>query len=410
MLACLKEEEGETARNRDEMDFQDKDGLASAQLRSTLHNITLTLLANVAIAFSALLILRMPDNALSADDRQLALFWFFGVMTLAGLRFWGSRLIAKGRLLASEPRKALWFLAGLAFLSGLSWCPIPLYFAAISSSEVQAYIIFVTGGIVTGAVIQSLAYWPIAVAFGTPLMLATILCLFLFSQRGATVIAADVLLLTIMLFRAAVFGERNFARSHRIASEATTLAASLGKANEKIMNANLALEQLANTDPLTGLGNRMRFNAAMARICNGTDPAALLLFDLDSFKTLNDTLGHAAGDFGLKRVAECLLETCDDKALPVRLGGDEFAILVTDNDPEQAALRLAERFSSSIRKAVYFESHPLLLGASVGIAIFEPRHPASAERLYAEADAALYLAKQAGRGCVRVFGREKIGV
>jgi len=373
----------------------DKDGLLEAQLASTLLNIRLTLIANVAIALSAMLIVDIPSDKAGIDPGAGAAYWFVGVVALALLRYGFSSMISRQRVLAGRPRQALKALTGLGFVSGLSWCPVPLYFAGLSNSEVHAYIIFVMCGLATGAVIQSLAYWRISAAFGAPLMAATTFSLVLFGATGGLVVAADVLLLSVMLFRAAFIGERNFARSHRTAFEATTLAASLGKANQE-------LERIAKTDVLTGLGNRGRFNEAMEKVMGGGEPAALVLFDLDRFKTMNDTHGHSVGDKVLQVVAERLHLACGPQDLAVRLGGDEFGVVVWGSESARRAVALAESFLGAMRCPIATGSGRITAEASIGIAAMD--RAISSEDLYKQADAALYRAKEEGRGRISIFG------
>ncbi|MFI7546340.1 putative bifunctional diguanylate cyclase/phosphodiesterase [Actinoplanes sp. NPDC049599] len=146
-------------------------------------------------------------------------------------------------------------------------------------------------------------------------------------------------------------------------------------------------------DSLTGLPNRARLTAELA----GSPITALLLIDLDGFKAVNDTLGHAAGDALLCLVADRLRAAVAGRdALPARLGGDEFAVLL-----RSGGLESARTLARDILAALAGPGLPAAVGASIGIAPGTDRG-----RLLHEADLALYDAKNRGKGQFRVFDRE----
>jgi diguanylate cyclase (GGDEF)-like protein len=155
----------------------------------------------------------------------------------------------------------------------------------------------------------------------------------------------------------------------------------------------------ARHDPLTGLANRaglvsaLKAQLAMPRSTGKTQ--ALLYLDLDGFKTVNDTYGHAAGDRLLETVAERIRRTLREGDLPARLGGDEFVALIADGTADEATA-LSQRLIDVISAAYELGlGKPIHIGVSVGIAMV-PDHGGEAEDLLAAADAALYLAKSAG--------------
>ncbi|MGY1602364.1 GGDEF domain-containing protein [Geodermatophilus sp. SYSU D00815] len=165
-----------------------------------------------------------------------------------------------------------------------------------------------------------------------------------------------------------------------------------------------ALESQARVDSLTGLVNRRVFEDALhtsaRRRGSGT---ALLLIDVDSFKTINDRHGHPAGDEVLVHLARVLREQVRaDDAVLSRLGGDELAVLLPGCSAE-AAERRAEALLAAVRAAPVAlpDGTRLPLSISLGVAHL-PRHVDSLHTLYSAADAALYDAKRAGRGCVAV--------
>lgn len=166
---------------------------------------------------------------------------------------------------------------------------------------------------------------------------------------------------------------------------------------------------LAERDALTGLYNRHRFNEELARMIadaqRHASRLALLFFDLDDFKYINDTFGHRAGDAMLIRVAGEIAGQVRRNELFSRLGGDEFAILVPDISDEMLRV-LAERITRSIATVRFqFEGENLRLTTSVGIAVY-PDHADNAEDLIARADMAMYQAKEAGKNAWRVYRTE----
>lgn len=170
------------------------------------------------------------------------------------------------------------------------------------------------------------------------------------------------------------------------------------------------LVYLAERDSLTGLYNRHRFNEELGRMLadaqRGNTRLALLFFDLDEFKYINDTFGHRAGDAMLIRVAGEIATQVRRNELLSRLGGDEFAILVPDCT-EAMLPALAERVVRAISSiAIQFENQNLRLTTSLGIAVY-PEHAVSAEELIAHADAAMYQAKDAGKNAWRIYRHDR---
>lgn len=163
---------------------------------------------------------------------------------------------------------------------------------------------------------------------------------------------------------------------------------------------------LAERDSLTGLYNRHRFQEELSRMLVDADrrntQGALLFFDLDEFKYVNDTFGHRAGDAMLIRVAGEVSTLIRRNEIFSRLGGDEFAILVPDAGEREASM-LAERIVRAISQIPFrFEGQNIRLTTSLGIALY-PQHADNAEELIAHADAAMYQAKEAGKNAWRSY-------
>lgn len=374
--------------------------LRTAQVESVLHNVALTLAANAFIAASTTWIIW------HSGGRETIFLWLGVVFLLSLMRFAASVGLARSTIHQRKPVRALQLLTLASFVSGLSWTPIPLFFGVVADGNVVGYIVFVMAGLTIGAIIQSLAYWRVAVAFGTPLMLSTIVMMLLIGDTMSYFLAANVVLLTLMLFRASMLSERSFVQSQNVAMRTSQLAQSLAVANGEISKSSQRLEHLANSDVMTGLANRAVFNRRMAALFNhcrqGKTEVALLLIDLDKFKIINDTRGHNAGDALLKTVASRLGNVCARNELAVRLGGDEFAIVIAGKGVEARATAVALDVMKQISLPFSFAGQDIVPGASVGIAL-APRHAADEDELYACADLALYCAKMEGRRRIKFF-------
>jgi diguanylate cyclase (GGDEF)-like protein len=170
------------------------------------------------------------------------------------------------------------------------------------------------------------------------------------------------------------------------------------------------IARMARHDDLTDLANRLLFRErteeALERHRSTGTGYSVLVFDLDLFKSVNDSLGHPAGDALLKVVAARLQEVTGANDTVGRLGGDEFAILRSaDGDQHAGSAELADRLLKVISTSYEIEGHRIVIGTSIGIAI-APEHGVEAEELLKNADLALYRAKSEGRNSYRFFEPE----
>jgi diguanylate cyclase (GGDEF)-like protein/PAS domain S-box-containing protein len=174
-----------------------------------------------------------------------------------------------------------------------------------------------------------------------------------------------------------------------------------------IKESEARLEHLARHDSLTGLANRLmlhiRLEHALDRARREVTGLALLMIDLDRFKDINDSFGHAMGDALLKEIALRLTQRVRGVDTVSRLGGDEFTILLEGLDHPEDAARLAQDIVILLGQPVMLpNNHEVSVGASIGIALF-PDHGSTEEELLQQADAALYQAKAEGRGRYQFF-------
>ncbi|MBM6576470.1 EAL domain-containing protein [Microvirga sp. SRT01] len=171
------------------------------------------------------------------------------------------------------------------------------------------------------------------------------------------------------------------------------------------------ITRLALFDGLTGLANRQRMRFSLDKTLapppGQRRPAALFLMDLDRFKSVNDTLGHQAGDELLKQVAQRLLREIGDKGLVGRLGGDEFKVLLPGVDSRPMLADLARAVILALSQPYSVAGTSVTIGCSIGVAL-APDHGEDAETLVRNADLALYAAKADGRGVHRFYSPDML--
>jgi len=173
--------------------------------------------------------------------------------------------------------------------------------------------------------------------------------------------------------------------------------------NLRLQGAMIAAEEQAYTDTLTGLKNRRAMDHILGRLIAGGGSFALMHLDLDYFKSVNDTLGHAAGDHVLQQAARIMVEETRDVDTVARVGGDEF-VLIFDRMQDRGRLeQIAKRLIAQLEQPIPFGAQICRISASVGTVLCGPsQHPEAAQLLH-DADLALYAAKHAGRACHRFF-------
>ena len=180
----------------------------------------------------------------------------------------------------------------------------------------------------------------------------------------------------------------------------------LEEERQATMDAAAKIEKIAYHDSLTGLPNRQLFlnqmGMALHRARRTNSIVAVLFLDLDRFKIVNDSLGHAAGDLLLQTVAERIRSAVRGEDSVTRLGGDEFAVLCTDVGTPEDALLVAERIVASVKRPISLEGQEVFVTTSLGISLFpaDATHP---EGLLKNADAAMYRAKSQGRDVVERY-------
>ncbi|MBA3624913.1 MAG: EAL domain-containing protein, partial [Methylibium sp.] len=225
------------------------------------------------------------------------------------------------------------------------------------------------------------------------------------SNVGAAVAMWSVALLAVALFTSTL--------DARMQSRTVRLAGSLKAANAQLQAVNEELKHRAFVDPLTGLPNRLLFEDRLTHALSRLDRAeerltgrpgaklAVLFIDLDGFKPVNDSLGHAAGDLVLREAALRLGVAARDSDTLARIGGDEFVMLVEDAASLADCVALARRLVAVLARPFEVGNRQVEVSGSVGIVVY-PDH-GHKDKLVAHADAAMYAAKRAGGNTYALF-------
>ena len=226
-------------------------------------------------------------------------------------------------------------------------------------------------------------------------------------ELGGPGMTAMVLIATGILLVSTLFTSILDARLQNTAQQLTQ---SLRESNARLQAANDELQKRAFADALTGLPNRLLFEDrlihALLRLDRTNhhrveDRLAVLFVDLDGFKPINDSFGHAAGDVILRSSADRLRQEARESDTVARVGGDEFLILLEDVTDVAACVSMANRVLESLSRPFEVSGKKVQIACSIGIVV----HPDHGDRtkLVANADAAMYAAKRAGGGCYALF-------
>jgi diguanylate cyclase (GGDEF)-like protein len=314
---------------------------------------------------------RLPADAITPDAITpvvAGVSLLLIVLAVLGLRF---EIAAKVRL--KQDRRRLRELADVA-LEGLLICQGDIVVTANDSVESMAGYV---AGALTGSYVSSLL--PGLDVESMPER----------EEREIHLVRADGGKVPVRVLR------REVALGHKVQ---TVIAI---RDQRERLRTEAKIHELAYTDALTGIANRARFfdqlalHTASRRAADR--PCAVMMIDLDRFKYVNDTLGHAAGDIILRMVAERLRSTLRESDVVARLGGDEFAIMQVAADEPEAAFALAARIVAVVESRPFMvNGQPIHLGASVGVALC-PGDGEDPADLMQKADLALYAAKAEGR-------------
>lgn len=169
------------------------------------------------------------------------------------------------------------------------------------------------------------------------------------------------------------------------------------KLTKQLHIAKIAAEEQAFTDTLTGLKNRRALDHILPRMIEAGQEFSLMHLDLDFFKDVNDSLGHAAGDYVLEQVARIMVEETRNDDVVARVGGDEFVLLFHRLCQRPRIEEIARRLIERLEEPIQWQDHACRISASLGTTLSTDYARPDAEVMLSDADAALYAAKRAGR-------------
>lgn len=404
------------------------------------HNGLLVLLSVLVCLFGSSVTVKLSHRAIHSRG-WTGLHWLFLAAVCSGFSIWATHFIA---MLGYQPGVAVHFDATLTIVSALmaiAGTAIGLAFARLQSRKAAV----ICGGTMVGLTISAMhymgmfAYRADGLVTWTPnYVVASILTAMLLSTLAidrlrakdkealgqawdATMLLVGAILLLHFIGMTAFHVAPIDGYSKGMDSDVfTAMAAAIAVAALVIVGIGVSahlvedsraeakayLRQIATLDMLTGLSNRHSFvttlQDACARLHGGGQPFALFMIDLDRFKAVNDTMGHAAGDLLLICVAERLRRFGYPSEMICRIGGDEFAMIAFGIDHTQAAYTIADEVVTALSAPFRLGEAMVEIGASVGGAL-APAHSTDAETLTQQADEALYIAKQAGRARTCLF-------
>ena len=285
-----------------------------------------------------------------------------------------------------------WPYVGTLLLSSLVWGLGVVWLMPPDEALEQFVILFFVGGLVGGSMVTYSAHRNIANATMAAVLLPSVVWLFLQGSH-----------LTLGLGVAAILFMIGALRGVRVLTAAMQSRLLL---SYELQHANQIADRMARTDALTGINNRrafMELGEQMSRLCLRQDTAlSALLIDVDHFKRINDSHGHAAGDRVLAQVGKLLAQQFRASDICGRLGGEEFAVLLPDTDA-MAAASIAEKLRANMQDvSILWNNEALRITVSIGVASSSD----SLDTLLHRADTAMYQAKENGRNRIAFYGVE----
>lgn len=379
------------------------DAVASEKTRVLLSNAKATLFANLlnGLILSGALVTSTLPMAVVAVWTMILLLCLF--LRISVMNAWGKRVTDAAQWLGR-------FTATSAVM-GVAWGISGVFLFFYLDQVYAALIIFILAGMTAGAAATNGVHAKAAIAFALPVLLPVLVY---FGALGTVVGAAMAMLVVIffvMMAKVARTAEKSLTETVVLKEEKSELADNLQVTVDKLTVSQLKLEEnaeelhrLATTDPLTGALNRRHFFEMLKKEVYRAErydrAVALAAFDIDHFKNINDTYGHAAGDECLKRFVNTIRGAIRESDMFARFGGEEFVLVLPETDISDA-LQLCERLRVMIAEQVIeFDDYKIQYTVSVGVTAIEPREY-DIDRPLARADAALYTAKRDGRNAVQ---------
>lgn len=372
-------------------DRQDRDAILSMRMDAMLNSSPASFLSIVAGLF-AVYAYWSPSTAVAL------LVWLTCIVAIAATNVLSTVLYARGVPSSWSAHAWARFVCVMHLLSGLAWGVGGGWMLSFADQH-QALLTLTIGLAAVTVSIPSVVHLPSYNLFQLPIFWCYAIGLVFSSLQFSWLIATGFFLVggfAIVIGRG--LGDQ-LSTALRLSIENKRLAERLEERSAELEAANRELEIESHTDPLTGVANRRRL-MSFARAVRGR--CALLVVDIDHFKSYNDSFGHVEGDTCLVAVAETLVRSVrPNHDLVARLGGEEFAVVLTDVSAEEAS-GLAETIRANVQalQAAHRTRVRRQVTVSIGVALrgLDERKPLST--LMEEADAAVYRAKSAGRNQV----------
>jgi diguanylate cyclase len=340
------------------------------------------------------------------DDPSRLLAWITTLSFFTAFRFLIAEFLLRKQFASKRPEDVIKIMSVAAFLQGLSWALLPITFFHMDLLGNDAPMMLILIGLTGTALLRQSFTSQTAFSYAIPILLA---CGWNFLQHGGIVAILStlnlILLASFLLYLMAKAEQRTV--EGEIAKLTRDLASqSLIIANEDIRQNNMRLEVLANCDPATGLYNRIYLNGkisgALAAATVSGREIALLLFDVDRFKRINDAFGHHGGDQFLTIVGQRIKNAAGAETTTARISGDEFAVLITTGDVQQKGIALARAMVEDDLPPITINGTAILPNLSAGLALF-PSGGKTVDEICSSASMALSQAKQTGRKQWREF-------
>ena len=344
-----------------------------------------------------------------------AIFYTILIFRLLDSVYWYKNLKGKNYL-PSKPK--LRFISGVA-CSGLMWAIYSIVvYKYVDIIELATIIILFSALAGGGATVLS-GNKKLAIYYTTILLLPLSILMLLSDDHNYNILGLLGVLFTLVLVAASVRSSNFTASTIDLKTRNELLVKEMELKNKQISEVNRVLEAkvdartreifaLSNIDPLTGLYNRTAFSRSLDEIltqCHQDERNLALLFvDLDGFKSVNDTQGHAIGDKVLIAIAQRLVLIAKGPAHICRWGGDEFIIVIEDVSSDEA-IEFGRDVIKSLSQKIQVGMSKVSVGATIGVAMY-PEHGKKESELISLADTAMYVQKAISKSDVRVFSQE----
>ncbi len=384
--------------------------IQEARLDTLVQNLPSSLFSTIAVSlFLCYLVIDYVNTA-------YAIIWIGAILVLSTLRSFHFYKVKNSDLTLIEHEKLI--LLGI-FLSGLFFGSSALIIFPHDDLATQALSFFLLASMIAGSVAVYSTHVPAFLLYSLPIITAflyrasTLPDLLVFLVLVGVVYYAVMTASLLRVNRSILQSLKTQYLNHDLADNLSHAKEELERFNEELKIENSVREetekrlyQLANFDPLTGLSNRHMFKEDLKRAIKSAyeknTSMALLFLDLDNFKIINDTLGHAMGDKLLIAASSRLKSLLDINSTIARLGGDEFVIIIKQIKDNETISNLATKIIQLLEKPFTFNEHEMFIGTSIGISIY-PQDAKDEHTLLSYADTAMYTAKSKGKNNYQFF-------